>query len=499
MDANNRSALSHIVHSFSFRLALLAVVLLSVPLILYRQFGQTEREQERLLTNAIEQTNRVTAVLLAPHFEKFSSEPPSELHDAMARAAGDRMHIRVLVRLAHSKPDDFTYVASTPGLSPESLKRERSELLRSGILRRLTPTCDRTTDLGIRFMNSSGTQEILTAMTPLHIGGNCWVVISSENASHLAPWPVSHSFWKMPALRAAVIIYLLSAALLAWLFFHMWRNVKRFRRAARRIRLHEDGTVSFKELNTIPELTRVTEDFDALVDALVASQSRIREAAEENSHALKGPLAVISQSIEPIKHVVPASERAANRSLYLIERAVMRLDAMVTTYRDLENAAADLIFPTRVPLDLSALLQTSLPAYEQILSGQGKRLVAQVQDGVVAWGNDELLEPVIENLLENAASFTSEDGVIEVHLAPEGNRACLRIMDRGPGVVPELLPRIFERSASFRNETHRVDGDHQGLGLWIVRRNIEALGGTVAARNRAGRGLEVAVRLQLAG
>lgn len=498
MGANNRNALSLIVHSFTFRLALLAIILLSVPLILYRQFSRAERDQEHLLTNAIEQTNRVTAALLTPHLEKFSSESPSELHDAMARAAGRHIHIRVLVRLAHSKPDDFTYVASMPSIPGESLERERSELLRSGILRRLSPACDRTTDLGIRFINSSGTQEILTAMTPVHIDGNCWMVISSENASHLAPWPVSHSFWKMPTLRTATVIYLLSAAFLAWLLFRLWWNVKRFRRAARRIRLHEDGTVSFRELNTIPELARVAEDFDALVNALVASQSRIREAAEENSHALKGPLAVISQSIEPVKRAVSPTETAANRSLYLIERAVMRLDAMVTIYRDLENAAADLIFPTRVPLDLSALLQTSLPAYEQILSGQGKRLIVQVQDGVVAWGNDELLEPVIENLLENAASFSSEDGVVEVHLAPEGNRACLRIMDRGPGVVPELLPQIFERSASFRTGTPHISGNHQGLGLWIVRRNIEALGGTVAARNRTGRGLEVTVRLQLA-
>jgi two-component system sensor histidine kinase ChvG len=499
MDGNNRNALSNIVHSFSFRLALLAIILLSVPLILYRQFAQAEREEERLLTNAIDQTNRVTAALLAPHLEKFSSEPPNALRDAMARAAGKHMRIRVLVRLQHSRPDDFVYVASMPSFPEDYLKRERSELLRSGILQRLGPACDQTANLGIRFMNSSGTQEVLTAMTPLHINGNCWIVIGSENASDLAQWPISHSFWKMPELRTAVVIYLISTALLAWLFFHMWRNVRRFRRAARRIRLHEKGTVSFRELNTIPELTHVAEDFDALVNTLVASQSRIREAAEENSHALKGPLAVISQSIEPIKHAVSPTDAATNRSIQLIERAVARLDAMVTIYRDLENAAADLIFPTRVPLDLSTLLKTTLPAYEQILSGQGKRLISQVQDGVIAWGNDELLEHVIENLLENAASFTSEYGAVEVQLAPESNRACLRIMDRGPGVAPNLLPKIFERSASFRTDAHHINGSHQGLGLWIVRRNIEALGGTVHASNRSGRGLEVIVRLQLAG
>jgi two-component system sensor histidine kinase ChvG len=334
-------------------------------------------------------------------------------------------------------------------------------------------------------------------MTPVHVGGNCWVVISSENAASLTSWPVGSSFWKTPVLRIAAIIYLLSTVLLLWLFFHMWRNVQRFRLAARRIRLHEQAQVSFRQLNTIPELTRVTEDFDSLVDTLIASQNRIREAAEENSHALKTPLAVIAQSVEPLKRAVPPEQATAQRSIQLIERAVMRLDAMVNAYRDLENAAADLIFPTRNPTDLSALLRTSLPAYENILAAQGKRLVMSVNDGVVALASDELMEPVIENLLENAASFTPENGIVEVRLEPDGNQARFSVMDRGPGVAPDLLPRIFDRSTSFR-DSYPEPRQHQGLGLWIVKRNIEALGGTVIARNRPERGLEVIVRLQLA-
>jgi two-component system sensor histidine kinase ChvG len=308
---------------------------------------------------------------------------------------------------------------------------------------------------------------------------------------------VGLSFWGTPVMRIAGAIYLLSTVLLIWLFFHMWRNVNRFRLAARRIRFHQGAPVSFRQLNTIPELTRVTEDFDSLVNALIASQNRIREAAEENGHALKTPLAVIAQSVEPLKRAVSPADTVAHRSIQLIERAVMRLDAMVNAYRDLENAAADLIFPARGPTDLSVLLRTSLPAYENILAAQGKHLVMAVDSGVVALASDELMEPVIENLLENAASFTPENGVIEVRLAPDGGDACFTVMDRGPGVAPELLPQIFDRAASFR-DTPGSTHQHQGLGLWIVKRNIEALGGTVAVRNRPDRGLEVVVRLQLA-
>lgn len=92
---SNRRAIGNLLHSFSFKLALLALILLSVPLILYRQFTEAEYDQERLLANAIDQTNRVTAALLRPHLEKFSKEPASMLHDALARAAGRHMkHLR---------------------------------------------------------------------------------------------------------------------------------------------------------------------------------------------------------------------------------------------------------------------------------------------------------------------------------------------------------------------------------------------------------------------
>jgi len=64
MAANNRSLIWHLVHSFTLKLVLLAVVLLSVPLILYWQFARAEEEQIALIGNAVEQTNHVLAGML---------------------------------------------------------------------------------------------------------------------------------------------------------------------------------------------------------------------------------------------------------------------------------------------------------------------------------------------------------------------------------------------------------------------------------------------------
>jgi two-component system sensor histidine kinase ChvG len=375
--------------------------------------------------------------------------------------------------------------------------------MRSGILRRLGPSCDTAANLDARFVNPAGTEEILAALTPVHVAGNCWIVITTENAANLMRAVAGRPLWHDPPVLTAAVIYFTAAVLVLWLFVHLSRNVRRFRRAARHLRLHDREPVSFRRTNTIPELNGVAEDFDALVTALTASQARMKETAEENSHALKTPLAVIAQSVEPIKRAIPPEQMAARRSLSLIEQAVVKLDAMVSAQRDLEQASADMIYPVRQPMDLSRFLQGVLPAFEASLGVQGKRLIASIEARVMAFANEDAIEPVIENILENAASFTPAGKPVEVGLHAARGMACLTVRDHGPGVLPAFLPHIFERGASFRERDEGAElglkAGHQGLGLWIVRRNIEALGGSVEARNRAQGGFEIVICLPAIG
>jgi two-component system sensor histidine kinase ChvG len=503
MEANSsaRPLAFKLIHSFALKLFLLAVILLSVPLILWWQFERAERQQSVLLHNAVDQTGRVIAAMLRPHFARFEQETPSALSDALAGAALVNTNVKVLVRLKGAGPDDFIYIASAPPLPRAYLKQERRDLLQSGIFQRLAPACDRSTDLAVRFVNPAGRQELLTSMTPVHTNGSCWIVITSQNAAELAPAALHLSFWSLPTLPVAFAIYFASAAMVILLSVHLWRNVTRFRTAARRIRMRGAGAASFRELNTIPELTGVADDFDGLVLALTSSQAFIKQTAEENSHALKAPLAVIAQSIEPLKRAIQPADTVAQRSIQLIERSVVRLDAAVSSVRDLEQAAAEVVYPVRRPIDLTAFLMQMLRDYEVTVAAQGKRLSASLEKAVTAHVNEDLLEPVIENILENAASFTPKFGTIEVSLKRSGQWVDVRVADRGPGVDPSRLPRIFNRYVTYRDESDAGSGnlpstEHQGLGLWIVKRNVEGLGGKVSARNRDGGGFEIVVSLK---
>jgi two-component system sensor histidine kinase ChvG len=113
-----------------------------------------------------------------------------------------------------------------------------------------------------------------------------------------------------------------------------------------------------------------------------------------------------------------------------------------------------------------------------------------------------MLEIIVENIVDNAISFSPLDGIIGVSLERCGTTVELQVDDRGPGVDPAMIERIFERYFSIRvHEPREENADtalsHSGVGLWMVRRNVEALGGSVFAVNRDGGGLSLRVILPL--
>jgi signal transduction histidine kinase len=115
----------------------------------------------------------------------------------------------------------------------------------------------------------------------------------------------------------------------------------------------------------------------------------------------------------------------------------------------------------------------------------------------------------MENLLDNAAGFTPPGSEVEVEVRRQGPWAVLRVADRGPGIPPEHLTRIFDRFFSYRPAAVPEPRDagagaarapdprreHPGLGLAIVKAIVEGYGGTVSACNREGGGAVLEVRL----
>lgn len=492
--------------SFAVKLTVLLVIFISVPLILYGQFEAADDAKLRLLQQAVGQEGGLIARAIQPALETFEPRAPDRLTQAVARIAGTRTNVKLLLRPAGSfGPNEFFYIASNPAVPAEYLESERLNLIRTGVFEVLKDSCAGEYQLGLRFTNPAGAEEVLTSITPLNLNTGCWVVVTSHGSENFVGSSIGRPYWTSPEVRIAAAVYGLLVLIALSFFFDVWRSLSRFQRLAQEIRVRGAAGQSFKRLNRIPELDGVAREFDHLVQALSGSARVIRQVAEENAHALKAPLAVISQSIEPLKRAIAPDDTRRQRALQLIERSVARLDSLVSASRRLGEATAETIDPPLARINISKLATGMVEGYGELADTRSVTFKADIHPSLHVQASEDLLEVAIENVFDNAVSFSPAGGEVKVRLQREGHDAVLMVEDHGPGVPAEHLDRIFDRYFSLRaggidgepENDERTAHENFGIGLWIVRRNIEAMGGSVSARNRAQGGFIVSARLPL--
>jgi two-component system sensor histidine kinase ChvG len=307
----------------------------------------------------------------------------------------------------------------------------------------------------------------------------------------------------------AALIYLVMAVITFATLQSVHRGLRRFAERARRIRERGPEAGSFSGRHGLPELAEVAAEFDRMVDALHHSAADMRRSAEDNAHAFKTPIAVIRQSLEPLRRILPTDNQRAQRAIGLVEHSLDRLDGLVASSRSLDEAVADVIAKPRAPVDLGHVIgrliqiQSAILASRDvtiILASHNLTITADLLPGLYVLGTEEMIETVLENLIDNAVSFSGPGSEILVYLTRAGSFAHLTVCDQGPGVPAGQLDRIFDRYYSERRaETANENStSYFGIGLWIARRNVEAMGGTISAENQTPRGLAVHVRLPLA-
>jgi two-component system, OmpR family, sensor histidine kinase ChvG len=478
--------------SLTAKAVVLALIFIVVPGIIYDQFRKADEAQNAVLLRSVGEHGHVIAAALAPRLS-VERPPLPKLGGELARFGDELTNLNLF--FAPSGTSGFYYVASWPAITSAAI--ELDTLKKQGVLDQLSTTCQGDYPVAVRYRTAGGIDQVVTSVTPLKMPAGCWVIVTSSAAQALHGSNLGRPYWASPEVRIAAAIYVIMVALVFTTFWSVRRGLRRFTERARLIRERRSGSGSFGAQNDIPELADVAEEFDHMVEVLDASARDIRRAAEDNAHAFKTPIAVIRQSLEPVKRAIGAENQRGLRAIGLIESSLDKLDGLVASARRLEEATADLMEMPRTDLDLSDLLERLLQAHADVFVERRLRLKGHIAPHVFVHANAEMVETVIENLLDNAVSFSPEGESIGVRLETSGATAELLIGDSGPGVPTENLPRIFDRYFSHRSAPQISDspGSHFGIGLWIARRNVEALGGTIGAENRRPNGLMMRVRL----
>ncbi|WP_194476509.1 ATP-binding protein [Bradyrhizobium sp. CCBAU 53338] len=221
-----------------------------------------------------------------------------------------------------------------------------------------------------------------------------------------------------------------------------------------------------------------------------------RRFVAEAAHELRTPITALSLQAENLAAVdLPSSARDRVGSLRQgIGRTRHLLEQLLALARQ-DAGQADAVAMPVVRLDDVAkeVVAGLLPE----AASRGIDLGFVLVEPAVVRSEAVMPAALLRNLLDNALRFTSQGGRIDAWVYRDGDAAILQIEDSGPGVAPEEIGRIFE--PFFRGQ--HQEGDGVGLGLSIVKRIVDRLGGSVEVANmtEGGRtGLRVLVKLPAA-
>lgn len=276
--------------------------------------------------------------------------------------------------------------------------------------------------------------------------------------------------------------------------------LRRLARAAVRVRLGRAREV------TVPRLPDRRDEIGLLARALSDMSHALRKRidatdafAADVSHELKNAIASLRSALDGLSTIDRPDLRA--QLLAIAKDDVRRLDRLVTDIAEASRVDAQLSRTRFEPVDLGKMIE------ELILARETRGIERDVRiafarprvDVAVVMGEEQRLARVLENLLDNAISFSPDGGLVQIVATVANDEVLVSVEDEGPGVPLSERETVFRRFHSVRPEGEQF-GKHSGLGLAIARSIVDGHQGRISIGDRddAQQGASFIVHLPMA-
>jgi len=263
--------------------------------------------------------------------------------------------------------------------------------------------------------------------------------------------------------------------------------VRRLADAAEGVRRRVRARVEIPDFtNRRDEIGHLSGALRDMTSSLYSRIEAIESFAADVSHELKNPLTSLRSAVETLP--LAKTEESRARLLHVIEHDVQRLDRLISDVSDASRLDAELQRQEAAPVDLGKLLTMIVTVMNEVKREDGVSVTLTFEGGgahsFIVPGHDSRLGQVIDNLVDNARSFSPQGGSVRILCRRLRNAVEIVVDDDGPGIRPDALDRIFERF--YTDRPHQSFGQNSGLGLSITRQIMDAHGGRIRAENRIG-------------
>ena len=210
------------------------------------------------------------------------------------------------------------------------------------------------------------------------------------------------------------------------------------------------------------------------------------------SHEMKTPLAVMQNYGRLLASPDLTDEKRLEYAAAVTD-SCRRLSDMMTNILKLNRLENQQIYPKNERFDLSEQLCESLLQYESVWENRNIFVDTEIQDGVTVSGDSELLMLVWNNLFSNAFKFTDDGGRVSVTLNADEEYATVCVRDTGCGMSAEVGAHVFEKF--YQGDSSRATQGN-GLGLALVKRVVDIVGGEISVESEVGEGSAFTVKIR---
>lgn len=215
------------------------------------------------------------------------------------------------------------------------------------------------------------------------------------------------------------------------------------------------------------------------------------------SHELKTPLTSLKLQFQLLERVVGKNEHVSSESLKVpfnrVLDQVRRLTLLVDDLLDVSRIAANRMELHFERVDLTNLIEDIAQQFESDSQKSGSKIILKLEPAIEGIWDRGRLEQIFTNLVSNAIKY-GDGKPIEISLQKNNSSVKIDFVDHGIGIAKENQQRIFER---FERAVGERSISGLGLGLWIVQRILDRLGGSIHVQSQSGEGSTFTVMLPL--
>ncbi|EIM00937.1 histidine kinase [Rhodanobacter thiooxydans] len=339
---------------------------------------------------------------------------------------------------------------------------------------------------------------VLAAAVPIEHAGQIGGVLLLEQASRSVPLLANRALFGL--LLTSFGVLLVAGGILLLFATRLSLRLGRLRNAAERAQLNDGRLDGLFERGKFPmtdapdEIGDLARSFERLFEVVGSYTDYLRTLASKLSHELNTPLAIVKSSLDNLEHAALPAE--AQPYLARARDGAARLGALVRAMSESSRMERSILAAEPEDVDLRDVVRGCADAYRPLIGA--RRLDCTLPDAPLPLHcAPELIAQALDKLLDNALSFTPQDGWLRITLRSTPDGAEIELANQGPLLPAAMQGRLFDSLVSLRDKATPGDAPHLGLGLYVVRLVAERHGGIASARNLDdGSGVAFTLRLR---